>query len=56
MRIFAELIRSIVTGDSRILEGVLVAETTTSWPSVLAGVSDTASVADVLVTCTSLSS
>ncbi len=34
---FAALILSIVTGDSKILDGVRVAETTTSWPSVLAG-------------------
>ena len=50
---FAELILSIVTGDSKILEGVLVAETTTSWPSVLSGTSSTTNAEEALETGTS---
>jgi hypothetical protein len=47
------LIRSIETGDSKILVGVLVAETTTSSPNVEEGVKLTVGIAPAALTVTS---
>src|SRR5829696_3053277 len=49
----AALTRSIETGDSNILKGVRVAETTTSWPNVLTGVKLTSTGAEAASTITS---
>src|SRR5690606_35116043 len=50
------LMRSTVTGDSRILVGVRVAATTTSWPNVLAGLKLTSILACGSVTFNSIGS